>query len=170
VGAGERIPTLAAVLDWARGRGARVNIELKGDVSSRIRLVRAVMRIVGASRLGGETLLYSSFHPQIVFALARGMAEIPAAWLVHDRQRILKYTPGRRLLGAAAVHPQITLATPNKVARWQRAGVLVNVWTVNDIVAARRLDALGIDAIISDVPGAVLQGLKPAAHLPVDQS
>jgi glycerophosphoryl diester phosphodiesterase len=57
------------------------------------------------------------------------------------------------------VHPERVLATPERVARWKRAGALVNVWTVNDPDEARRLAALGVDAIISDVPGGVLGAL-----------
>jgi glycerophosphoryl diester phosphodiesterase len=104
-----------------------------------------------------EVALCSSFHPAIVRAIAaRGL---PAAWLVHAGQRVLKEARGFRLLGAAAVHPERVLATPERVARWKRAGALVNVWTVNDPDEARRLAALGVDAIISDVPARVLGAL-----------
>jgi glycerophosphoryl diester phosphodiesterase len=37
---------------------------------------------------------------------------------------------------------------------------LINTWTVNDPEQAKALDALGVDTIISDVPGAILEGLS----------
>jgi glycerophosphoryl diester phosphodiesterase len=45
------------------------------------------------------------------------------------------------------------------MAGWRRAGALVNTWTVNEGAEALRLSELGVDAIISDTPGAILAAL-----------
>ena len=39
----------------------------------------------------------------------------------------------------------------------------MNVWTVNEAAQAHRLAALGVDALITDVPDALLRALQPKA-------
>jgi glycerophosphoryl diester phosphodiesterase len=158
VGSGERVPLLSDVLAWAKKHGQRVNVELKSDVRGKRRLLLGVARVVKSQPL--PAVLFSSFHPGFVWWLARNVPELPRAWLVHARQRILKYAPGFQLLGSNAVHPEQVLATPERVARLKKSGVLVNVWTVNDAARAGELAKLGVDAIISDAPGKILGGLS----------
>jgi len=154
VGNGERAPTLAEVLSWAREQGQRVNVELKADVRSRALLLQEVARVVTRQAL--PSLIFSSFHPYFVWWLARRLPELQRAWLVHEKQHILKYAPGLRSLGANALHPQHVLASAARVARLKRAHFLVNTWTVNEPARARELARIGVDAIISDVPGKIL--------------
>jgi glycerophosphoryl diester phosphodiesterase len=158
VGAGEHVPLLSEVLAWARKHGQRVNVELKSDVRDPRLLLNRVAEVVRNEP--GPAVIFSSFHPRFVWWLSRHVPEVPRAWLVHARQRVLKYAPGFQWLGSNAVHPEQVLATPACVARFKRAGMLVNVWTVNDPARARELAKLGVDAIISDAPGAILGGLS----------
>jgi len=162
VGKGERVPTLSEVLTWAREHGQRVNVELKSDVRNRALLLRQVERVM--SRQALPSVLFSSFHPYFVWWLARRLPELPRAWLVHKNQHILKYAPGLRQLGANALHPEHVLANAARVARLKRAHFLVNTWTVNDPARARELSRIGVDAIISDVPGKILAALANQQH------
>ncbi|MEI9939311.1 MAG: glycerophosphodiester phosphodiesterase family protein [Pseudomonadota bacterium] len=157
VGKGERVPTLAEVLSWAREHGQRVNVELKSDVRNRGLLLRQVERVMTGQAL--PSVIFSSFHPYFVWWLARRLPELPRAWLVHKKQHILKYAPGLRRLGANALHPEHVLASSARVARLKRAHFLVNTWTVNEPGRARELALIGVDAIISDVPGKILAAL-----------
>ena len=157
VGKGERVPLLADVLDWAKKHDQRVNVELKSDVRARRLLLLRVAEAVRGTAL--PAVLLSSFHPWFVWWLARHVPDLPRAWLVHDKQRILKYAPGYQLIHANGVHPEHVLASAQRVARLKRTGSLVNVWTVNDPARARQLAQSGVDAIISDVPGEILRGL-----------
>ena len=86
-------------------------------------------------------------------------AAFVTGWLVHEKQRAFRSAILFRMLGAAAVHPERTLITMERTARWRRAGALINTWTVNDDAEARQLAELGVDTIISDRPGAILQAL-----------
>ncbi len=157
VGSGERVPLLRDVLVWAQEHGQRLNVELKHDVRNSALLLREVLRAVQGVLL--PCLIFSSFHPYFVWWLARHAPDLPRAWLVHDKQYLLKYARGSRLIGANAVHPQHTLVTAERIAHAKRRGMLFNVWTVNDAARARALAALGVDAIISDVPGRILSAL-----------
>jgi glycerophosphoryl diester phosphodiesterase len=158
VGLGERVPSLAEVLEWARSTGQRVNVELKSDVRKPSLLLQRVAQVIGAQPL--PPVLFSSFHPRFVYWLARHLPNLPRAWLVHRRQRLLRYAPGFRLLGPNALHPEDWLASKKRVARFQRAGMLVNVWTVNDPLRARELAQFGVDALISDTPGTLVRAFS----------
>ncbi|HEX3777700.1 MAG TPA: glycerophosphodiester phosphodiesterase family protein [Polyangiaceae bacterium] len=157
VGKGEHVPLLADVLAWAKQHDQRVNVELKSDVKNRRLLLERVAAVMRAQPL--PLLLFSSFHPQFVWWLARHLPELPRAWLVHKKQGILRHAPGAHSLGANGVHPEHVLANAERVQHLKRTGCLVNVWTVNDTARARELAKNGVDAIISDTPGEILHGL-----------
>jgi glycerophosphoryl diester phosphodiesterase len=163
VGRGERVPLLADVFAWAREHAMRVNVELKSDVRQRRALLTGVARTVRASGLTHELLLFSSFHPLFVRALAWLLPDFPRAWLVETRQRVLRSTPFARALGADGVNPQSLLVNARSMARWRSSGGPVSTWTVNHEDEAQRVAALGVDAIISDRPGAVLKALAAAS-------
>ncbi len=52
--------------------------------------------------------------------------------------------------GFRAVHPFVTTATPELVARAHSAGLAVNVWTVNAPGDLQAMVELGVDAVITD--------------------
>lgn len=156
---GEPIPTLRAVLEWAALGGHLVNVELKRDVSRRRVLVWRVAKLVASIAGARDRVLFSSFDPMIVRSLAWLSPEVPVAWLVHGKQRLLKRAPGWKRLGAAGVNPELALATDGRILRLRSAGALVNVWTVNQPEDARRLARAGVDGIISDVPGEIVRAL-----------
>lgn len=158
VGAGEHVPLLSEVLTWAHEHDLRVNVELKSDVKNRGLLLKQVAEVVRAS--ARPKLLFSSFHPYFVWWLARHIPELPRGWLVHDKQPVLKHSPGFAALGANALHPQHTLVTAERVARAHAEHTLLNVWTVNEPARAQTLADLGVDAIISDAPGKILSALR----------
>jgi glycerophosphoryl diester phosphodiesterase len=154
LGGGARIPELGEVLAWARARSTRLNIELKADVSAPQRLVAGVVALIrGMAR---EQLLISSFHPLLVRRVAEALPGLPSGVLIHPRDRRM---PNWRRLGAAGVHPHWSSIDAGRMERWAAEGALVNSWTVNDVAEARRLAALGVDALITDDPRALLAEL-----------
>jgi glycerophosphoryl diester phosphodiesterase len=148
---GGRIPTLAEVLEEVGP--FRVNIELKAPRALASRgLARAVaselLRTTAAARA-----IVSSFNPLTLLAFRLAAPRIAAGLLVHERQRLaLREGWAARPLGCAAIHPEAVLVTAARVARWRRAGLAVNVWTVDDPAEAARLVALGVDGIITNDP------------------
>lgn len=159
LGGGETVPRLADVFTWAKRRGARVNVELKKDVPNRTALVLAVWKLAVFEPRAAEWILFSSFDPQIVAALARVVPWVSTGWLVEESTGVPGRSLRERFVGASALHPQAKLVTESVIRPWQRAELPVNVWTVNDPEEARRLAALGVDTLISDVPGAILKAL-----------
>jgi glycerophosphoryl diester phosphodiesterase len=160
LGNGERVPRLADVLCWARSQGARVNVELKADVPNRAALAVRVAALLAVQPRAADWLIASSFDPRLVAAMARLLPWIPSGWLVEKSSGF----PGRsfreRLVGAVAVHPEASLVTAASIAPWKRAGLPVNVWTVNAPHEAARLAGLGVDTLISDEPGKILAAVR----------
>jgi glycerophosphoryl diester phosphodiesterase len=159
---GEPIPLLTEVLDWARATGQRLNIELKHDGFETPTLVRKVVALLEAEPDVPERILLSCFHPGVVRALARALPDVVVSWLVHDEQRVFRFAPGFRQLGASGVNPERTLLQPWRVRLWKLQGALLGTWTVNSAVEAVRAAELGVDVIISDLPGHVLAALRAA--------
>jgi glycerophosphoryl diester phosphodiesterase len=157
----DRVPLLAEVLAWARAAGMKVNVELKSDVSRPFALLESVARVVRASGLEPELVLFSSFQPGFVAALAVLAPDLPRAWLV-DKSGVFRRAPGFRLI-ADGVNPNRELVTTAAMRRWQRRGAPIATWTVNAMDEARRVAALGVDTIISDCPGQILAGLASAS-------
>jgi glycerophosphoryl diester phosphodiesterase len=159
LGEGQYVPRLEEVLAWARRRGARVNVELKGGVSRPAVFVLRVARLIAFQPRAADWLILSSFDPRLVAATSRLVPWVPSGLLVESGTGI----PGRswqgRWIGATAIHPQASLVTEERIRPWQNAGFPINVWTVNDVDEARRLDALGVDTLISDVPGTLREAL-----------
>jgi glycerophosphoryl diester phosphodiesterase len=166
VGLGERVPLLAEVLSWARERDLCVNVELKSSGETRRRLVEAVVARLAHEPRVEERILLSSFDPLAVRALAWALPRVPVCWLVEEKQRFYRFGFGRRLLGAAGINPEHGLLVAPRVRRWKRGGGLINTWTVNEPAQALTYADLGVDSIISDVPGRIVAALaqRSASH------
>jgi glycerophosphoryl diester phosphodiesterase len=156
---GQFVPALADVLVWAREHDARVNVELKGDAPDLRALASAVVKLVRELGAPPERIWFSSFHPWLVRAMAGSLPRHATCWLVHQGQRAFRDGHLFRVLGAAGVHPERALVTPERVATWRRRGALIHTWTVNDPAEAERLSRFGVDGIISDNPARVLEML-----------
>jgi glycerophosphoryl diester phosphodiesterase len=136
-----------------------VNVELKSDVSRRAAFVFGVARLIAWQPRAADWLILSSFDPRLVAAVSRLLPWVPSGWLVEEGTGIPARSWKERLVGATALHPRASLVTEARILPWQRDRLPVNVWTVNDPNEARRLDALGVDTLISDVPGEILAAL-----------
>ena len=151
--AGEHIPTLEEVLETA-GNRLLLNIELKTISLRDDRLERAVIAQIKRHGLDdGNRVLLSSFNPLSLRRAKKIAPHIPAGLL---------YAPGlslplRRawlapLVPHEARHPEHTMVHASYMTWARRQGYRVNTWTVDNPDEMRRLIALGVDAIITNVP------------------
>ena len=150
------VPTLAEALAWAREKDVAVNVELKHDVPNRVVLVERVRRVVRPSR---ADVLLSSFDPLLLAAAAVALPASRRALLTSRDQR--PHVPSAIATPpfVHALHLERTQTWPAAIARYRRRGLRVGVWTVNDPREAVDLAALGVETLITDAPGAVLQAV-----------
>ena len=157
---GEPIPTLAEVLEAFPS--AVVNVELKSGRVPDLGLAREVARTLRQQQAGARVVV-SSFSAALLAAfraLAPGVASgylvAPGAlWQARAFAAV-------RLLRPAAIHPARQLVTPARVEAWGRSGLRVLVWTVDDPAEVERLAALGVAAVVSNVPGMAREAVRRA--------
>jgi len=163
--AGERIPTLAEVLD-TYGGDVPIDIEIK-STTPREPLADAVVEVIEAANLVDQVFV-TSFDPYILERVKEQNPDIRRGQLTGtfkdaDLNFIEKLVLRRMWLngksepGIVAVE-DARIKRPRRVKRWHRKGYLVYVWTVNDEAEMRRLVDYGVDGIITDHPD-VLQRL-----------
>ncbi|HEX6819629.1 MAG TPA: glycerophosphodiester phosphodiesterase family protein [Ktedonobacterales bacterium] len=162
-----QVPTLTETLSLARDRGARLNLEIKGEsVAESIGTAETVEPVLRAlagdsDEWAGNRLLVSSFELPAVRLLKERLPWLHTAALCagsewRGRPAGRDMVAVARELGAEAIHPALNLLTPDLIHRAHEAGLRVNVWTVNLVPSIRRLIALGVDGLFSDFPERVV--------------
>ena len=155
----ERIPTLAEVLDWAKGR-VLLNIEIKSLARAH---ERAELRLLNLLRRHGvrRQCLISSFNPIVLRRLARLEADIPTGLLLNMKWfRRSAEESLFRLMNIQALHISRRMARPRLLKRLQNTGLRIFVWGANHPFELRRLVDFGVDGIITDVPYLLTDILK----------
>ncbi len=161
----ERIPLLREVLEALPG--AIVNVELKGRGGRRDRgLATAVARLVGDAGAGARVIV-SSFDFALVQAF-RAAAPRVATGLLFERawHRTLRVPLAAAWLRPSALHPDVGLCTPARLAGWLAGGRAVNVWTVDAPDEVARLARAGVAGLVSNGPGAVRRAVDAALARP----
>jgi glycerophosphoryl diester phosphodiesterase len=153
---GEKIPTLAQVLRAVGKRGI-VNIELKSTTYKTDGIEAATLAVIEDTGTADHVLI-SSFNP---FALQRMRAldpRLPRGLLyANDLPIYLRRAWLRPLAHPTAMHPHYSMITPAFAAWAKDQGYQINTWTVNEPADAQRLIALGVNAIITNVPDVMRQ-------------
>jgi len=159
------VPTLADVL--ARHRDARVIVELKvnhADLAAAavdaVRRAGAVERVcVGSFGLGvlravralEPAIATSAAREEVRWALYRSRCRWPVSRTRYDGYQIPELAGRTRVV------------SPRFVEDAHRAGLGVQVWTVDTEADARRLLGWGVDALITDRPDIIVPVVRPRA-------
>jgi len=144
---GERIPILEEALEWSRGR-CGLNLELKEADRSAEAIHGMARRVLAHAAL--DRVLFSSFRPSDLLRIRSVLPRARLAWLVSRSSRGLQ--PLARRAGLFALHPKDPLVTPRLVGRCHRMGLAVHVWVVNRPDRIPRLEALGVQGVMTDDP------------------
>ncbi len=152
------IPTLEEAVE-AAGPGMLWNVELKVDRHEDAEpLARAAARALARLPLENRVIV-SSFHPLALLTLRGAAPEVPTAYLWERSGRLLSgwHRVWGRLASTTAVHPEHVLVDEAAVQRWHKAGLLVNVWTVDEPAELLRLRRAGVDGVITNEPDVALR-------------
>ena len=162
------VPTLGEVL--ARHREPRVIIELKVNSDALARAAVDVVRKAGAV----DRVCFGSFGLRVLRAVralepavATSAAREEVRWALY-RSRV-RWPVTRVAYGGYQV-PELAgrtrVVSPRFVNDAHRAGLAVQVWTVDNEAATRRLLDWGVDALITDRPDVVVPVVlsSPPSH------
>jgi glycerophosphoryl diester phosphodiesterase len=157
--AGERIPTLREVLEWARD-GMLLNIELKGVSMRSDGLEQRVIQLIREYQLQGRAIL-SSFNPFALRRVKRMASELETGLLYSsDLPLFLRRAWLRPFSQPDALHPHHLLVS-DPYMRWARQnGYRVNAWTVDRAEDMARLISYGVDMIITNRPDVLASVLE----------
>jgi glycerophosphoryl diester phosphodiesterase len=150
---GVAVPALAEVLDLV-GPLATVYIEVKAPAA-----VDAVVRCAG--RTGVSCAIHGFDHRVALRASAIGPA-IPAGILLDSY--LIDPATALTNAGARDYWQRWDMIDAELVARVQSARGRLIAWTVNDVADARRLAALGVDAVCTDICGTMGNELRALRH------
>ena len=163
-GQGVRLPTLESVLRGFPDR--HFNIEIK---QAQPPIVEAVIDLVERTDTAGRVLLAAeedsimqAIRGTVGQHMATGIssAEASAFFGRLAQEDWQGYQPPGQALQIPATYQGIELVTPASVAAAHRFGVEVHVWTINDSAEIERLFDLGVDGIMSDLPGLVSEAVS----------
>jgi glycerophosphoryl diester phosphodiesterase len=151
------VPLLEEALDACAG--VDVNIEIKNTPGEPDRDGTQFVagEVVGAVRRGGRhgRVLVSSFDLAAVDRVRALDPGIATAWLVVRADAATVATTVAH--GHGALHPHHAAVDAALVEAAHRAGLDVNVWTVDDPARMAQLVALGVDAICTNRPEVLLR-------------
>ena len=157
--AGTQIPTLDEVLDLLRGK-LLVNIELKALDSATQGIGVDVVAVVRNHHMTDQVVL-SCFNPFALRRAKRAGPEIECGLLLApDLPGWTGWNLTRWYSRADALHPEAPMVDSAYMAQATKRGLPVRVWTVNDEAEMRRMIALGVDAVITDVPDLMVEMMK----------
>lgn len=180
---GTPIPTLDQVFDLV-GDNCIVNVEIKNMDWNGGREAEPLARLIKRRQLYDQVIV-SSFNPVSLRKMRQLDPAVPLGLLYFTRPPRPKKEPGRtrqkvhrpplkhlllllarpwlsRGIAPEALHPYFTAIDAQLIETARSRAQLVNAWTVNDVAEAQRLARLGVNAIITDTPDLIRQGLEQA--------
>lgn len=158
-GAGATVPTLAAVLE--RFPEASVNVEIKEREAGAGTALCSLLRSHGAL----ERVLVASFNSEPMRAFRKACPEVATSatrsevtlfFVLATARLSAVYRPPFEAMQVPVKQGSITVVTPRFVRAAHARGLAVEVWTVNDPAEMARLEALGVDGLITDRPDRAL--------------
>lgn len=157
-----RIPTLKEVYELLRDTSLCVNVELKTGIYFYDGLEERVLELTKRMRMD-EQVWYSSFNHASIRKIKEISPESKTGVLYADG--IWEAAAYVKQLGADALHPALhNLQYAHFAERVRKLGLQVHTWTVNTLEQVEMCRKIGVDAIITDYPDVVREGLKYDLH------
>ena len=144
---GERVPTLAQILEFSIANDVVFYLELKYPAVTG--MDHALVAALQKARSMARTIVIS-FDPATLAPLRRIDPSIMVGLLVEENHP--DCIQAARDLGARQLCPKFSCVTPALVEQAHRADLKVVTWTVNSAESMRSMIAAGVDGIMTDFP------------------
>ena len=159
--AGEPVPSFAAIARHCLRNEFALDVEIKPSPGRELETGRVVASTAAAlwSRATVPPLL-TSFQPAALQGARETAPQLPRGLLLDTLRS--GWLDEAAALGCVAVITNYTVLDAAALAAIHGAGMRGLVYTVNDPAEARRLDALGIDGIVTDAVDRFSPGARTA--------
>jgi glycerophosphoryl diester phosphodiesterase len=157
------VPSLDSALDACLPMW--VNVEIKNDPAEPDFDSTDDIAVVVAEKLVARNeparFLVSSFRRETIDRFRAAAPDIATAWLTPgvSIDGAADVFDGLRGAGHAAIHPWFGLVTEELVQAAHERGLMVNVWTCDDVDKMRELVDFGVDGICTNVPDVAIAAL-----------
>jgi len=141
--AGEKIPLLSEVLDWAGDR-LKLNLEIKAFAAG-TKILELLPDFPKAE------VVISSFQHRLLRRLRQSHATLPLAFLSDSSLWHLALRQAAQC-GAQSWHPRIDRLSRAMLRQAHQRGLLVYPWTVDDPAQIRSLQQHGVDGVFTNFP------------------
>ena len=149
--AGERIHSLAELLELVSDHSILLNIELKTEKANYAGLERMVVELL--TRYGMvERSTISSFNFDSLVKIKSLLPDITTAAIYKNMDGISDFWDVCATIGVNNLHPRLRELSRETVAEAHRRGYVVNVWTPDDRSDLERALAIGVDGVITNYP------------------
>jgi glycerophosphoryl diester phosphodiesterase len=157
------VPTLEDALVCCEALGVGINVEIKAlpgeaDEATAPDLADAVVELL-VGRVAGRPperleveLLVTCFDPRTLARVRASTDLLPTGLLVLGTDDPATLMASAADAGHRTVNPWDAMTTPELVEAAHGAGLVVNVWTVDDPIRLVELAAIGVDGLITNVP------------------
>lgn len=152
---GEAIPRLDAFLPAIQQLGLNLNLEIKSPLGLEAQTTEAIAPIIRRLWNPQTPLILSSFTPHALISARKLLPEyprglnldcIPSDWQARMAE-----------CGAESIHFYDPFAEQNSITAVKNAGYKVLCFTINNPQRAAELKNMGVDAVFTDVPDALLK-------------
>lgn len=155
--AGERIPFLREVFEWATENELAMNVEFKTDKFNYEGIEQKVIDLIREFHFEDRIILSSFNHHSL--EIAKKIApEIERALLFKELPKDLEDILKKK--SESGIHPKRRTVTGKLIQQAQRLGYKVRPWTANKSRNILLLAELGVDAIFTDCPEKAVKLLR----------
>ncbi|OGT30327.1 MAG: hypothetical protein A3E87_01170 [Gammaproteobacteria bacterium RIFCSPHIGHO2_12_FULL_35_23] len=156
---GEKIATLAEIVDCLREEALLMNVEIKPGPSQTDQLILAIDAVLKIHWPAGlASPLLSSFNWNYLYLIKNLKLGYPLAILMHEWQE--DWLDHAKALNCVSVNVNENLLTLERVSLIKQAGFGLLAYTVNTVSRAQQLYEWGVDGLFTDY----IDLLKPVVN------
>jgi glycerophosphoryl diester phosphodiesterase len=160
--AGDKIPTLANALKTIPPE-RRMFVEIKCGVEG----VAPILQTISQAACKPEQIAIISFKAEVIAAVKKSRPDLTAYWILSFKEdkvpqiNIEDYITQAKKIGANGLDiSHSSLITRELVTLLHKHDLQCYVWTVDNLSTAKKLAAIPVDGITTNLPGKLLEALK----------
>lgn len=150
----ERISSFKEILEFLAGENIGINVEIKPAPGQEKRAALAVFYTLKNHWKRNDNLVVSSFSIECLYEIEQLDKNIQLAYLLDDWN--LDWQEQGEKMRFFSLNVNYEALNPKRIASIKHFGIRVWAYTVNELILAKKLFALGVDGIITDQPDALL--------------